>query len=604
MEAGIPLGGRRRMRCGRLSFPLVLLALLLMMDAFFSSAMGENTVHVGRATCGTTITIDSHWVTGPMWSFTGPASGSFARRTSTVDSALIFGRAYMSEEMEFILNSEAGVGQNTVVVFELNTILEPESECEFYWSPLKGAMYGTEITAARVMALGAGAESSCPVPFEVEVSLLYDEEVSHFLRVDPFKGTTNAVSFSTKDMKWPVIFRVPEKCEVYLLLLTNRQGSIHRWYVWIPATVFTAFALLLFTMVMLFPRDLPCVTTAIVMTFFFVGYLGSCIGLVMEILSWQSGLGVMFPFPDAVTLYCCLPIFYLLFSVLVLLRHLYRGILIHALLRLAVYGLNCALCCGYWVAGDVLLGSLTLLQFLLSNMFLSATYSYFAVILERSNFPVEPFPNAIGFLWFAPLTPFAPCLLMYYNLYMMKECGRTNVSVASVVKGTVMMYDTLTSFPLLFLQNIWGIALLATAAAYHMPFLVLLFAALLLFTVHFILSVKQYVKLRRRWIQLGDIRGGKGQFSFLCDWCTLWSSLEHCVCGALRQTPTGPEDRRGCYPMAAVSGDRQDGSSCRVSAWQAQGTNGDEALYSSLSTDMGIEGREQKGVYWPASVSM
>ncbi|PBJ73683.1 hypothetical protein BCY84_13740 [Trypanosoma cruzi cruzi] len=600
----MPLGGRRCMRCGRLAFLLVLLAFLFMMDASFSSAMGANTVHVGRATCGTTIPIDSHWVTGPMWSFRGLASGSFSRRTSTVDSALIFGRAYMSEAMEFILNSEAGMGPSSVVVFELNTNLEPESECEFYWSPLKAAMDGTEITAARVMALGASAGSSCSMPFEVELSLLYDEEVSHFLRVDPIKGGTNSVSFSTKDMKWPVIFRVPDKCEVYLLLLTNRQGSIHRWYVWIPATVFTAFALLFFTTVMLIPRDLPCVITAIVMTLFFVGYLGSCIGLVMEILSWQSGLGVMFPFPGAVTLYCCLPIFYLLVSVVVVLRHRHRGILIRALLRLAVYGLNCALCCGYWVAGEVLLGSLTLLQFLLSNLFLSAIYSYFAVILERSNFPVEPLPNAIGFLWFAPLTPFAPCLLMYYDLYMMQERGRTNVSFALVVKETVLMYDTLTSFPLLFLQNIWGIALLATAAAYHMPFLVLLFASLLLFTLHFILSVKQYVKLRRLWIHHDDIRGGKGQFSFLCDWCTLWTSLEHCVCSVHRQSPTETEDRRGCYPMTAVSGDRQDGRTCGVSAWQAHGTNGDEAPYSSLSTDMGIEGREQNGVYWPASVSM
>ncbi|PBJ78065.1 hypothetical protein BCY84_05179 [Trypanosoma cruzi cruzi] len=170
----MPLGGRRCMRCGRLAFLLVLLAFLFMMDASFSSAMGANTVHVGRATCGTTIPIDSHWVTGPMWSFRGLASGSFSRRTSTVDSALIFGRAYMSEEMEFILNSEAGMGPSSVVVFELNTNLEPESECEFYWSPLKAAMDGTEITAARVMALGASAGSSCSMPFEVELSLLYD----------------------------------------------------------------------------------------------------------------------------------------------------------------------------------------------------------------------------------------------------------------------------------------------------------------------------------------------------------------------------------------------------------------------------------------------
>ncbi|RNF21006.1 uncharacterized protein Tco025E_03545 [Trypanosoma conorhini] len=572
-----------------------------MMAASPLASVGAAELAVVEAACGSTIPADSQWVVGPLWSFRPLAWGPLAR---LADPKLRFGRVSVSREVEDIVRSEAGVNPSGVVLFELNPLFHAVNECLFYWNPLKAAMDGTVATAARVIALAVTSlNASCPTPSQVELTLQYNEKVIHFLPVGVGQSTTYSLSFSTRDLRWPAFFKAPPSCVVYLLLLTNRQGSIHRWYAWIPATVFTGAALLLVTTVVLFRYELPPGTTAMLLTLFFVGYLGSCIGLVMEALSWQSALGRMFPFPDAVTLYCCLPFFYLLALLLVLLRHRHCEVLFHAMLRLAVYGLNFALCCGYWVAGDVLLGSLTLVQFLMSNLFLSAAYSYFAVILGRSQLRAEPISSALWFLWFAPLTPFAPCLLVYYDLYMMQTGSQPPGTLNSMLQKAVVMYDTLTSFPLLFLQNAWGIALLATATSYHMPFLVILFAALLLFALHFILSVREYAKLRSRWVRQGDLTEGRGCFGFFCDWFKLWAALERCVRDVRRQRPAELETRRECRSMAAMGGERPAGAPPEAPAWQAHRPNEEELSYLPSSTDLENEGEQRKEDYWPASVS-
>ncbi|RNF07791.1 hypothetical protein TraAM80_03165 [Trypanosoma rangeli] len=560
------------MQHGRLFLFLLISTLLFLLRATsFSVVVGATALTVVEATCGTTIPADSQWMVGPAWAFQRPALGARSLPTPLAGSELRFGRASLGSEIEEIIHSEAGMNPNMVVIFELNPHFHAANKCKFLWNPLEAAIDGTETTAARVFALAVtGINASCQTPSQIEVTLQYNQEVSYFIPVDVGKSTTYSLSFSTRDMRWPVLFHVSPNCVVYLLLLTNRQGSIHKWYAWIPATIVTVMVLLLVTTMMLFWRELPPAATAMLLTLLFVGYLGSCIGLVMEVLSWQSVLGRVFPFPDAVTLYCCLPIFYLLMFLLVLLRNRYSGVLFHALLRLAVYGLNLALCCGYWVAGDVLLGSLTLLQFLLSNLFLSAAYSYFAVILGRAQLRVEPISGALGFLWFAPLTPFAPCLLMYYDLYIMQASSQAPGALTSILQKAVVMYDTMTSFPLLLLQNVWGIAMLATVTSYHMPFLILLFTALLFFTLQSVVSIGQYAKLRRRWIRRGDITERRGCFVFFCDWFRLWGSLERCIRGDNCQRPAEPETRRVCHLMATMSADGPDGASPEASVWQAR----------------------------------
>ncbi|ESL07567.1 hypothetical protein TRSC58_04741 [Trypanosoma rangeli SC58] len=605
MSGGGVFGGRRPMRHGRLFFVSLLSTLLfLLRAASFSVVEGATALTVVEATCGTTIPADSQWMVGPAWAFRRPALGARSLPAPRAGPELRFGRASLGSEIEEIIRSEAGMSPSRVVIFELNPRFHTANKCKFLWNPLETALDGTETTAARVIALAVtGINASCQTPSQVEVTLQYNQEVSYFVPVDVEKSTTYSLSFSTRDIHWPVFFHVSPNCVVYLLLLTNRQGSIHRWYAWIPATILTIVVLVLVTTMMLFRRELPPGATAMLLTLLFVGYLGSCIGLVIEVLSWQSVLGRMFPFPDAVTLYCCLPIFYLLTFLLVLLRNRHCGVLFHAMMRLAVYGLNLALCCGYWVAGDVLLGSLTLLQFLLSNLFLSAAYSYFAVILGRLQLRVEPISSALGFLWFVPLTPFAPCLLMYYDLYVMQASNQEPGALASMLQKAVVMYDTMTSFPLLLLQNVWGIALLVTVTSYHMPFLILLFTALLFFTLHFIVSVGQYAKLRRRWIRRGSITERGGCFAFFCDWFRLWGSLERCVRGGHCQRSVEPETRRVCHLMAGVSADRPDGASPEASAWQACSDNAEEFLYLPSSTELENEGVQRKENYWPASVS-
>ncbi|CAD2219532.1 hypothetical protein AGDE_07582 [Angomonas deanei] len=324
-----------------------------------------------------------------------------------------------------------------------------------------------------------------------------------------------SLSFSTNTVQFPLTVDFPSSCQIQILLLLNKEGSIERWYTWIPATVYSAAVTALILPTLFLGKRLHPTVTALLLAVLYVGFLGACIGLIVHLEQWQSTLGRMFP-SRAVTLYCCLPLLYVAYMVILLLRcGRHKSTLFIGLLRLLVYGVNCALCVGYWIAGYVLLGSLSVFQYFATNVVLTLYFVYLVVKFNRPPRKVREtgvvqggglrqirIPTSLSVLWFTPLTPFASCFLFYLDLYLLSG------SVASSdgglrIEDLVRVYNLQLSIPLLFFQNIYGIALLATATAYHMPFVVVLFPSLFLWGLHLIYSVEQYVNEWRRWRERG-----------------------------------------------------------------------------------------------------
>ncbi|KAH9600157.1 hypothetical protein LSM04_004999 [Trypanosoma melophagium] len=578
-------------------------------------------VNVGYTTCGTTIPIDSQWVTAPAWSLQRMSFGKLSRYNNIVDTEMLLARLPVSDAVADLLRSEAGMNLNSVIVFELNPERYVMDDCRFFWNPLRAGLDGVEATAARILAFDSrGTTESCSNTSGVEI-ITSSIETSQFIPIGTVGGLAHSLSFSSREIQWPITFRVPPNCAVHMLLLVDRQGSIHHWYVWIPATAYTGVTLLLVLIMTVYPRHIPIEVTVIVMFFTFLGYVGSCVGLVVEVVAWQSAIGRMFPFPDAVTLYCCLSVFYLILLALPLVRRPHRGILFHAMLRFAVYGANCALCCGYWIAGYIVLGTLSLLQFVLSNLVLTMAYSYFVLVLERAGVRAEYFSSAAGLLWFAPITPFAPCALIYCDLYVIEENSRSNPYIASIVTEAVILYNALTSFPFVFIQNVWGIALLVAATTYHMPFAILLFVLLLFVIIHLVLSIQEYIRAYHKWSRCVDLETAEGMYSsssnhhhyrrrnsYCCcwRWCFLWLSLEHVLRSARHRALTEVENNRRCVMNITEIDNRP----VRVSTNLAGGSSFDETIMSgatqfSSPVHENHEDETRRGnVYWPTSVSI
>ncbi|KPA76530.1 hypothetical protein ABB37_07824 [Leptomonas pyrrhocoris] len=417
------------------------------------------------------------------------------------------------------LVSESGMSSDSILVFEIAPVaaaasrlsgsLEDARACSAMLDPLKGGMGGLVSRSARFTILRAtGANgATCSLPLNVSLvsgnrmsmtTLLFDDAKSMF---------SKSVTFdAAKDGSWPMEVTFSSQCTLQFVLLVDRYGTINRWYVWIPTTVYTAIIVALFLPTVALRRPLPVHLAGLYLFLVFFGFLGSTIGLVVELLQWQSTLGRMFPFPPSVTLYSCLPILYMLLFFPTLYRQGNNTILFMGTTRLFTYGLNCALCVGYWIAGYVVLGSLAVFQLLATNFIITWYYAYVTVRLRRAvqgSSSLPKFSNNFIYLWCAPVTPFACCALMYYDLYLLTHRDAKRDVCAIRMRDVARVYNVQMSLPLLFFQNIYGVALLATATAFHMPFVVLLFVALLFWVVHSIYVIEQYCKELSRWRRHG-----------------------------------------------------------------------------------------------------
>lgn len=471
-------------------------------------------VRVGVTRCGGIIPIDSQYFLDPVWPFT-----TFRNRIERLSNdSLVFEKRFVSERLKEQVMMESGADLSSVTVFEIVPTTgksidatgsrSPSELCSVSLDPLAGAMVGVVSRGARLTFLNADPAESAACSSALNVSLQPHQGNAtwvYFAR-GKFAYSNSITLVSASGVTWPMTLTFSSECPIQLIVLLDQYGAIDRWFVWIPTTAYTATVVAILLPVVLLRSRLPVHLAGICLFLVFLGFFGSCIGLVVELLQWQSAVGRLYPFPDSVTLYCCLCLLYTLLFVPVLYRQGNNTILFMGVTRLLIFGLNCALCIGYWIMGFVVLGSLGVLQYLLTNFILTYYYAYVSVYLRRAvkgSSSLPKFSNNFVYLWCAPVTPFACCALMYYDLYLLTHSNVERDPVAGRMRDVVRIYNAQLSLPLLFFQNVYGVALLATACAYHMPFLTLLFVALLLWIVHSIYVVEQCTKEWARWHRRG-----------------------------------------------------------------------------------------------------
>ncbi|KPI90205.1 hypothetical protein ABL78_0723 [Leptomonas seymouri] len=418
---------------------------------------------------------------------------------------------------------------NSIIVFEVTPaasanpelpgLLKDTHECSAVLDPLRGGMHGLESRSARLSIVRASGANGATCSFPLTVSLVKGsgKHVSTIVVDDANSMFFKSVAFDVdRAESWPMTVTFSSQCTLYFILLVERYGAINLWYVWIPTTVYTAFVVAVFLPVVVLRRQLPVHIAGLYLFLVFFGFLGSTIGLVVELLQWQSSLGRMFPFPPSVTLYSCVSVLYMLLFFPILFRQGDNTVLFMGATRLFTYGLNCALCVGYWIAGYLVLGSLAIFQLIVTNFIITWYYAYVTVHLRRAARGASSLPkfsNNFVFIWFAPATPFACCALMYYDLYLLTQGDIKKDASFIRMRDVVRVYNAQMSIPLLFFQNVYGVALLATATAFHMPFAVLLFVALLFWIVHAIYVIEQYCKEWSRWCRNGVSFGVYGAIS-------------------------------------------------------------------------------------------
>lgn len=487
----------------------------LLVVALLCAASPSSGVRVATVPCNGTIPIDSQYNLGSIWSL-----ATFRRKIVRLSGGIMRFREQSVDGAEKSrLVMESGLNADSIVVFEVAPTAASASGsasslagsplCSVTIDPLRGAMDGTVSRGARFFVVSARETDGavCSLPFDVSLA---DSSGRSSIRLS-FDGTETIFSESAifgvvNQATWPLTASFNSQCTLQFILLVDRYGAINRWYVWIPTTVYTAVIVALFLPVIALRQRLPVHLAGLFLFLAFLGFLGSCIGLVIELLQWQSALGRMFPFPPSVTLYSCLCVLYVLLFFPALYRRGDYILLLMGAARLFTYGLNCALCVGYWVAGYVVLGSLAIFQLLATNFILTWYYAYVTVHLRRADRGTSSLPrfsNNFIYMWCVPVTPFACCALLYYDIFLLAQRDVKRDACAKRLRDVVRIYNAQMSLPLLFFQNVYGVALLATAAAFHMPLVVLLFVALLLWMVHIIYAAGEYCREWSRWRRRG-----------------------------------------------------------------------------------------------------
>lgn len=476
--------------------------LVLLVFAFLVEAEAVNLVLLP---CGATVPIDSLTPLDPIWSL----STYRDKLQELSGSSFRVQKASISGNQANILSAESGVNPSVLTLFQIGNSFPQPPNCSCLLDPLAGAPSSTTIKSTRLAFLGLTnvlySEGGCADPVTVTV-LAGDRDTTIAVPVDREEGYVASVSFSVSKGGWPITVSFPSNCSLQLLVLTDRAGELS-WFAWIPATVYTSIILALTLPAIILRQKLPVIVTVVLVAIVYIGYLGCCIGLVSELVLWQTSIGRMFPFPPPVTLYCCLVVLYILLMGFLVCSQKHYYVMMTAVSRLLIYGLNCALCIGYWIAGYILLGSLALLQYVVTNGVLTWYFSYLTVRLRHALphpggiVSGSGFSNTFAMLWFVPFTPFAPCTLMYYDLLFIE--GHADSQKQLRWCDAIRFYSVLLSLPMVVIQNIWGVALVATATAFHMSFVVVLFAAVLLWSLHCIYSLEQYVRERKRWRERG-----------------------------------------------------------------------------------------------------
>lgn len=461
--------------------------------------------HVGHLPCGGTVPIDSQFILDPLFSLS-PFRNRILRDSG---GGMRLTKESFPQYMNNLIRMESGMRPSSVLLFKIQQNVSAEVEdklCTVYLDPLKSAMAGNELGAARLSFLDVTNTSKASCLFPVDTMLhTTDRAGLNYTVFLPLRFDRKYFAPSVgllEDLHWPITLTVPIGCDVTFLLVANRWGGLHHWYVWIPTTIYTGIVTAVVLPTLIVRKNYSPQVVGLLVVLIFTGFLGSSVGLVVELLNWQSAVGRMFPFPDSVTLYCCLCVLYALFFIPVVTLQRYDMVLFIGVVRLLVYAINVAMCLGYWITGFVLLGSLGIAQYLLTNFLITAYYAYVTVIFHnRAAMKIDSVLSPTSaVLWLVPLSPAAPCALFYKDLLLVS--GPTEQSkklLRPAVVELTQTYSAVLSLPLLVLQDVFGVALLAAATAAHMPFVVVLFVLLLLGGLHLIFCVAHYVAVWRRW---------------------------------------------------------------------------------------------------------
>ncbi|KAG5509533.1 hypothetical protein JKF63_06238 [Porcisia hertigi] len=482
-------------------------------------------VRVGVTRCGGTISIDSQYLLDPLWSITPFRD----RIESSSNGSLVFEKRTFSAALTELIVMEAGMNSNSVTVFEIVPVTGTRKEyvpgsssgigpCSVTLDPLAGAIEGVVSRGARFTLLNAldASGEECASALTVVLQPHKGAATSVYLTRNKLAYSSSITLVGGSDVTWPMTLTFSSECTIQLILLLDRYGAIDRWFVWIPITVYTGVVAAFSLLLLLLRSRLPVHLAGVYLFLVCLGFFGSCVGLVLELLQWQRAVGRLYPFPDSVTLYCCLCVLYTLLFVPVFCRQASSTILFMGVIRFLIFGLNCSLCVGYWIMGQVLLGSLAVVQFLVTNCILTYYYAYVSVHLQhrvKGALSLPKFSNNFLYLWCVPVTPFACCALMYYDLYLLSHRNLERDAAAVHMQDVVRIYNAQLSLPLLFSQNVFGVALLATACAYYTPLVTLLFVALLLCVVHVIFVIEQYKKEWARWHRQDAYLGFCGHLS-------------------------------------------------------------------------------------------
>ena len=516
-------------------------ALLIQILPIFIAAV-SGSVRVGTSTCWAFITTDSlspfedGWVTS-----SSPSSAAGESKVS-------YSTAATSSWFDNVVLSITGRPTSRVTVFDFDrTDANAESafagsigssSCPFQWQPTLpsatlmpsarfavlppedaslAALFPSGNMSKRICSVNVsftytplGTSTAQHVTFTLEETLLKALYASLTSSGGSPLMLSNSIDVSMTGVQWPIQFFIPFGCRTRVVLIGNQVGDLNPWYMWVPVVTYSAVVIpvALYSAYLTHGVQTSSRSRAGMIFAIFLGFTGSCIGVAIELMQWSVVTGRLFPFPDPITFFICFMCGYAILFVPLLWNHACRALISSVVFKLLVWGLMLALTVAYWIAGFVILGSISLGFLLVTSSTMIFLYTYFC-----SRLPLDVRPSNARWMWFPLFTPAAPLFLMYFDVIvscggkeqhwqhggavMYAAGGGRNVDL--VLLDAVRLYSIMTNMAFCLLATLPTIGLLAAATSFHWPMIILFTVLVVLTILHVSTAVQQYAKERRRW---------------------------------------------------------------------------------------------------------
>jgi hypothetical protein len=518
---------------------------LLMIGALVLLSATSASTRVGTATCGALITSDSLLPFEDGW--------TIDTRSSELNVA--YSTASTTSWFDELVLSVSGRPASRVTVFDLERLHSSQESilgadaCRFRWAP--SAPAGVLIKSARISVLpiedaslqslfptGNLSSTMCHVNASItysardsampmETVLMLDSTVLKALVASLTSANgaanapltmSNAVDISLGGVEWPIRFTIPFGCRMRLMLISNQVGDLNPWFKWVPVVTYSAVVMpsAMYSAFLTHSSQTSSSTSRAGMVFaMFIGFTGSSLGAAIELFQWRVVSGRLFPFPDAITFFVCFMCGYAVMFVPLLWNHACRELISTVIFKLLIWGLFIALTIAYWIAGFIILGSISLAFLFGTSSAMILLYTYFCARL-----PENVRPSNARWMWLPIFTPAAPIVLLYYDIIIC--CGGepeqrhwdADRGTASSSPGTsaadtrnvnlilfdaVRLYSVISNMIFCLLATLPLIGLLGAATAFHWPLMVLFTSLVVLTVLHAGVSLQQYAKELRRW---------------------------------------------------------------------------------------------------------